>query len=82
MITWRERTRVALLRLALCYPVVPLRSAHKPIPYEDRKESRGVITSRERSRVALLAFGHKALTFLLAPLALPTLRRPWGAEII
>ena len=28
---------VALLRFALCYSVVPLRSAHKPIPYEDSK---------------------------------------------
>ena len=33
----RRRTRVALLGLALCYSVVPQRSAHKPIPYEDSK---------------------------------------------
>ena len=37
MVTSRGRTRVALLRLALCYSVVPLRSAHKPIPYGDSK---------------------------------------------
>ena len=37
MVTSRGRTRVALLRLALCYSVVPLRSAHKNIPYEDSK---------------------------------------------
>ena len=40
-----SRTRVALLRLALCYSVVPLCSAHKPKQYKDRKESRGVVTS-------------------------------------
>ena len=37
MVTSRGRTRVALLRLALCYSGVPLRSTHKPIPYEDIK---------------------------------------------
>ena len=37
VVTSRGRTRVALLRLALCYSVVPLRSAHKPIPYDFRK---------------------------------------------
>ena len=37
MVTSRGWTRVALLRLALCYSVVPLRSAHKPKPYEDSK---------------------------------------------
>ena len=37
MVTSKERTRVALLGLALGYSVVPLRSVHKPIPYEDSK---------------------------------------------
>ena len=32
----RGRTRVAMLILALCYSMAPLRSAYKPIPYEDR----------------------------------------------
>ena len=36
MVTSRERTRVTLLRLALCYSVVLLRSAHKLITSEDR----------------------------------------------
>ena len=65
MITSRGRTRVALLRLALYYSVVPLRSAHKPIPYEDRKESRGVVSSRERTTVALLRL---ALCYSVVPL--------------
>ena len=37
VVTSRGRTRVALLRLALFYSVVPLRSTHEPIPYEDSK---------------------------------------------
>ena len=65
MVTSRGRTRVALLRLALCYSVVPLRLTHKPIPYEDRKESRGVVTSRGRTRVPLLRL---ALCYSVVPL--------------
>ena len=42
MVTSRGKTRVALLRLAFCYSVVPLRSGHKPIPYEDRKRNHKV----------------------------------------
>ena len=37
MVTSRGRTRLALLRLTLCFLVVPLRSAHKHIPYKDSK---------------------------------------------
>ena len=37
VVTLRGRIRFALLRLALCYSVVPLGSAHKPITYEDSK---------------------------------------------
>ena len=53
-VTSRGRTRVALLRLVLCYSVVLLRSPLKAVPYEDSKESRGVVTSKRKTRVALL----------------------------
>ena len=58
-------TRVALLRLALYYSVVPLLLAHKPIACKDKKESRGVITSRGRTRVTLLRL---ALCYSVVPL--------------
>ena len=67
MVTSRGRTRVTLLRLALCYSVVPLGLAHKLIPYKDRKKSQGVVTSRRRTRVTLLRL---AFCYSVVPLGL------------
>ena len=55
MVTSRGMIGDALLRFALGYLLVPLRSAHKLIPYEDRKETQGVVTLRGRTRMALLS---------------------------
>ena len=65
MVTPRGSTRVALLRLALYYSVIPLRSAHRSIPYIGSKEYRGAVTSRGSTRVALLRL---ALYYSVMPL--------------